>query len=108
MWFLDALLMFMAALTWVKTMYLLHISENDDNYGCFFTRTRDLRPRTLVAGPWATHSYQVNNLYIIPLYYVTILSVSPVRKWVNFKFSSDFQNHIIELNTFSYNTEIGQ
>ncbi len=38
----------------------------------------------LEAGRWATHSYEVNNLFIIALYYVTILSASPAWKFVNF------------------------
>ncbi len=39
----------------------------------------------LEAGPWATHSYQANNLFIIPLWYFTVLSASLVQKWVKFK-----------------------
>ncbi len=53
------------------------------------SRAWDCRWRALEAGPRATYSYQVNNLFIIPLCYVTILSASSARKCVNF-----FKKHI--------------
>ncbi len=43
-------------------------------------------PETTGRGPWrlATHSYQVNNLFIIPLCYVTILSASSAWRHDNY------------------------
>ncbi len=50
-------------------------------------------PATLEAGPRATHSYRVNNLFIIALCYVTILSAFSAQKCVNvFEFSDVSQS----------------
>ncbi len=49
------------------------------------SRAQDRRSRSLEAGPRATHSYQVNNLFIIPLCCFTILSASSARKYVKKK-----------------------
>ncbi len=53
------------------------------------SRARDHSWSALETGPRAPHSYQVKNLFIIPLCYVTILSTSSTLKCVNV-----FKKHI--------------